>query len=826
MATEAACRSSHLLGLSKSVNHHKSDWHDVAAPIRHAITLLCETLHEQMAGMQRVESELARLRLQVGSTEHSQAALEATVQGQLDACVHHVEKRLFKAAQAKVPLDELEGCIQAVRDRVEHIVSEGLAATVGPLQEQLTADSQHTAQLCVRLDALDAQQKKVVLRLAKHQKHIGASELAVENLQARMAGAEEAALRTSDAVSSAQACVVEVGRQWDAASREHAALRQRLDQLATSTEEQVRQATTSTTARLEAVEARTAGIDQGEHRLEDKLGAFAAGQERLERELRAGQERLEKQVRAGQERFEKEARAGQERLEKGVKGLEDLRVRVAGLERAQEDAAAERGAAGDELRGHLQTLESKTAKDIDKQAARLNVLEASVSATPRLIQDANEAAVAGLVAQVSSLGRAAEEAASRAGRADDKAREAMGAASQNQTAITGMAATFTQLTRQVEGVEQKAEEAKGRLDMLEEKQHKLTLSVHTAVAEQMAHVPTTTHVERLLADQGEQLAAGWRAAQDAAQADGTRRDAELRQLQAQCDALQKVADQLKAGLAMAVTPAALDAALAGVSGPLNKELQQERAASAVVAQRVSDVEARLQQQLLQLRQDGDQLKTGVAGAVTAATLEAALGKATAALNKELETERAGSADLTRRLGTLEGKLEAARKESLETLDTRVSAAQSASEKQAAELVDAQVGALRQQLTDLTAKISTEVAGVREGLQEQIDHRCQELAGNCRARAAEQATKLEEQAKQMEPVLLKLTGQMESIQRLCRQELQSVRVALESKASTDQMMELKTVLSEVDKLRSQVNSGTSTPRRSVVGSSLRPTTWKA
>lgn len=60
---------------------------------------------------------------------------------------------------AQVPRDELEGCIQAVRYRVEHIVSEGLAATVGPLQEQLQADSQHTAQLCVRLDALDAQQK-------------------------------------------------------------------------------------------------------------------------------------------------------------------------------------------------------------------------------------------------------------------------------------------------------------------------------------------------------------------------------------------------------------------------------------------------------------------------------------------------------------------------------------------------------------------------------------------------------------------------------------------------------------------------------------------
>lgn len=55
-------------------------------------------------------------------------------------------------------------------------------------------------------------------------------------------------------------------------------------------------------------------------------------------------------------------------------------------------------------------------------------------------------------------------------------------------------------------------------------------------------------VERLLADQGEQLAAGWRAAHDAAQADVTRRDAEVRQLQAQCDALQKGAEQLKVRL--------------------------------------------------------------------------------------------------------------------------------------------------------------------------------------------------------------------------------------------------------------------------------------
>lgn len=39
-----------------------------------------------------------------------------------------------------------------------------------------------------------------------------------------------------------------------------------------------------------------------------------------------------------------------------------------------------------------------------------------------------------------------------------------------------------------------------------------------------------------------------------------------------------------------------------------QELQLERAASAVVAQRVTDVEARHQQQLQQLRQDGEQLK--------------------------------------------------------------------------------------------------------------------------------------------------------------------------------------------------------------------------
>lgn len=185
---------------------------------------------------------------------------------------------------------------------------------------------------------------------------------------------QESAVRTSDAVSSAQACAVEVGRQWDAAAREHTALRQRLAQLATSTEEQVRLATATHTARLEAVEARTAVVDQGEQRLEDKLRVFAAGHERLEKDVRAGQERLEKQLRAGQERLEKEARAGQERLEKGVRGLEDLGGRVAGLERAQEDAAAARGAAVDELRGHLRTLDSKTAKEMDKQVVCLCLL--------------------------------------------------------------------------------------------------------------------------------------------------------------------------------------------------------------------------------------------------------------------------------------------------------------------------------------------------------------------------------------------------------------------------------------------------------------------
>jgi hypothetical protein len=58
-----------------------------------------------------------------------------------------------------VARDELEDCIQQVRDRVEHIVSEGLASTVAPLQQQIKADSQHTSQMCVRMDALDAQQK-------------------------------------------------------------------------------------------------------------------------------------------------------------------------------------------------------------------------------------------------------------------------------------------------------------------------------------------------------------------------------------------------------------------------------------------------------------------------------------------------------------------------------------------------------------------------------------------------------------------------------------------------------------------------------------------
>lgn len=56
----------------------------------------------------------------------------------------------------------------------------------------------------------------------------------------------------------------------------------------------------------------------------------------------------------------------------------------------------------------------------------------------------------------------------------------------------------------------------------------------------------------------------------------------------------------------------------------------------------------------------------------------------------------------------------------------------------------------------------QLAGVRESLQEQIDSRCQELSEGCRAKAIEQAGQLADQAKQMEPALLKLTQQVTSM----------------------------------------------------------------
>jgi hypothetical protein len=60
---------------------------------------------------------------------------------------------------------------------------------------------------------------------------------------------------------------------------------------------------------------------------------------------------------------------------------------------------------------------------------------------------------------------------------------------------------------------------------------------------------------------------------------------------------------------------------------------------------------------------------------------------------------------------------------------------------------------------LRACLLVQLSSVRESLQEQIDHRCQELSANCRSRAAEQAGQLADQAKQMEPALLKLTQQV-------------------------------------------------------------------
>jgi methyl-accepting chemotaxis protein len=56
---------------------------------------------------------------------------------------------------------------------------------------------------------------------------------------------------------------------------------------------------------------------------------------------------------------------------------------------------------------------------------------------------------------MSILGRAAEEAASRAGGADDRAREAAAVAAQNQAVFKGLAASMTQLTRKIESAEQR-----------------------------------------------------------------------------------------------------------------------------------------------------------------------------------------------------------------------------------------------------------------------------------------------------------------------------------------------------------------------------------
>lgn len=61
------------------------------------------------------------------------------------------------------------------------------------------------------------------------------------------------------------------------------------------------------------------------------------------------------------------------------------------------------------------------------------------------------------MAQVSGLGRATEEAASRAGAADDKARDAAAAAAQSQSAMKGLNASVTQLIRDLEGVQKQVQ---------------------------------------------------------------------------------------------------------------------------------------------------------------------------------------------------------------------------------------------------------------------------------------------------------------------------------------------------------------------------------
>jgi hypothetical protein len=144
-------------------------------------------------------------------------------------------------------------------------------------------------------------------------------------------------------VSAAQACALQVGRQWDAAQQEHEELRQKLDQLATSTEEQLRETASRSETQLKDIEFRTTELEgRVEQRLEEKIAPLAAGQRRLDQALRAEQE-------------------GRKELVDGLGG------RVACLEQAQQAAEEQREAAMEALREEVREGNSRAAREAEKQ---------------------------------------------------------------------------------------------------------------------------------------------------------------------------------------------------------------------------------------------------------------------------------------------------------------------------------------------------------------------------------------------------------------------------------------------------------------------------
>jgi hypothetical protein len=146
-------------------------------------------------------------------------------------------------------------------------------------------------------------------------------------------------------VSAAQACALQVGRQWDAAQQEHEELRQKLDRLATSTEQQLRETASRSATQLKDIEFRTTELERKggvEQRLEEKIAPLAAGQRRLDQALRAEQE-------------------GRKELADGLGG------RVACLEQAQQAAEEQREVAMEALRGEVREGNSRATREAEKQ---------------------------------------------------------------------------------------------------------------------------------------------------------------------------------------------------------------------------------------------------------------------------------------------------------------------------------------------------------------------------------------------------------------------------------------------------------------------------